>query len=314
MNVLVTGGAGFVGSHFVRALLADRLPGLEGVAVTVLDNLTYAGSFANLSAVTEHPRLDFVAGDVTETALLATVVRRHDAIVHFADSRDHPVTNMVGTHALLDAAHRHGVARFVHISTAEVYGSPPADDDAWPAEPPLAPASVHAATRAGADLLAQAYHRAHGLPVTIVRVTDTYGPRQHPARVVPHAVTALLDGGTVTLDDDRVRDWLHVDDHCRAVGLVLRDGRAGAVYHVGGSVEMGHRFLLELILRECGAGWERVEEVADPPAGDPRYPLDDDLIRRELGWLPRVEFEAGLAATVQWYRQNRDWWRPLLAG
>ncbi|MFI7603117.1 dTDP-glucose 4,6-dehydratase [Actinoplanes sp. NPDC049681] len=322
MNLLVTGGAGFIGSAFVRAVLADALPGLEGARVTVLDKLTYAGNFANLGPVAESKRLDFVPGDVCDAALVEPVVRKHDHVVHFAAeshvdrsivaAAEFATTNVLGTQILLDAALRHGIERFVHVSTDEVYGSVPSG--ACTETTPLSPTSPYAATKAGADLLALAFHRTHGLPVTVTRTANTYGPYQHPEKLIPRFVTALLEGRAVPLygDGSQVRDWVHVDDHCRATALVLTGGRPGEVYHVGGTEELTNKDLTELLLRECGADADRVEHVADRKGHDHRYALDDRRIRDELGYRPRVDFRAGLAETVQWYRDHPDWWRPLL--
>jgi dTDP-glucose 4,6-dehydratase len=319
-NLLVTGGAGFIGSGFVRAVLADALPGLAGARVTVLDKLTYAGNFANLGPVAENPRLDFVPGDVCDVALVETVVRGHDAIVHFAAeshvdrsiraAAEFATTNVIGTQVLLDAALRHGTSRFVHISTDEVYGS--IDTGAWTEASAVAPNSPYAATKAGADLLALAYHRTHGLPVVVLRAANNYGPYQHPEKLIPRFVTNLLSGRTVGLygDGSQIRDWVHVDDHCRGVALALLDGVAGTVYHVGGTAELTNRELTGMILEACGAGWDRVVAVADRKGHDHRYALDDGRIRRELGYRPLVEFRAGLAATIQWYRDHPGWWRP----
>ncbi|MEV4642620.1 dTDP-glucose 4,6-dehydratase [Actinoplanes sp. NPDC049548] len=322
MNLLVTGGAGFIGSGFVRAVLADALPGLEQARVTVLDKLTYAGNFANLGPVAENKRLDFVPGDVCDAALVESVLRRHDHVVHFAAeshvdrsilaAAEFATTNVVGTQILLDAALRHGVERFVHVSTDEVYGSIPSGS--WTEASPVAPNSPYAATKAGADLLALAYHRTHGLPVTVTRAANTYGPYQHPEKLIPRFVTNLLEGRTVPLygDGEQVRDWIHVDDHCRATALVLTRGRPGEVYHVGGNEELTNKDLTGLLLQECGAAWDRVEHVQDRKGHDQRYALDDTRIRTELGYRPQVDFRAGLAETVQWYRDHRDWWRPLV--
>ena len=327
MNLLVTGGAGFVGSHFVRSVLGGSLDGLDQGRVTVLDKLTYAGSFASLGPVAEHKRLDFVPGDVCDAALVDAVVRDHDAIVHFAHEPDPGVdvagrstltgaefaaTNVLGTQVLLDAALRHGTSRFLHVSTDEVYGS--IDAGAWTERSRLAPTSPYAATKAGADLLALAHHRTHGLPVVVTRCAHTYGPYQHPEKVIPRFVINLLSGRTVPLygDGSQIRDWVHVDDHCRAVALALTDGTAGAVYHVGGTVELSNRDLTGRLLELCGAGWDRVVNVPDRKGHDFRYALDDDKIRRELGYRPRIDFDAGLADTVRWYRDNEDWWRPLV--
>jgi dTDP-glucose 4,6-dehydratase len=352
MKLLITGGAGFLGSHFVRAVLADRLPGLEGASVTVLDKLGYAGSFANLGAVAEDPRLDFVPGDVADAPVVRGALRDHDAIVHFAAEtsaarsrlrgESFAQTNVTGTQVLLDEALRRGTGRFVQVSTGAVYGPIPAGanpasadpdgagldgadpdsagpdgadpDGAWTEDAALSPASPYAASKAGADLAALAFYRTHGLPVVVTRASDTYGPRQHPEKTIPRAVTHLLDGRTVPLaGDGPVREWLHAGDHCRAVALALLNGRAGEVYHVGGSVELADRDLIARILEACGAGWDRVVPAEPPPATEgTRQALNDDRIRRELGWRPEIEFEAGLAATIRWYRDHPRWWQPLL--
>jgi dTDP-glucose 4,6-dehydratase len=321
MNLLVTGGAGFIGSHFVRTVLADALPGLDGARVTVLDKLTYAGNFANLGPVAESKRLDFVPGDVCDAALMHTVVRGHDAIVHFAAeshvdrsvlaAAEFATTNVVGTQVLLDAALRHGTQRFLHVSTDEVYGS--IDAGAWTEQSALSPTSPYAATKAGSDLLALAYYRTHELPVVVTRSANTYGPYQHPEKLIPRFVTNLLSGRTVRGDGNQVRDWVHVDDHCRGVALALLQGAAGETYHIGGNAELSNREVIAMVLSACGAGWDRVVEVADRKGHDHRYALDDHRIRRELGYRPRIEFADGLAATVQWYRDNQEWWRPLIA-
>jgi dTDP-glucose 4,6-dehydratase len=322
MNLLVTGGAGFIGSHFVRSVLADALPGLAGARVTVLDKLTYAGNFASLGPVAESRRLDFVPGDICDAALVDTVVPGHDAIVHFAaeshvdrsiqGAADFTTTNVVGTQVLLDAARRHGTAKFVHVSTDEVYGS--IDTGAWTERSPIAPNSPYAATKAGSDLLALAAHRTHGLPVVVTRSANNYGPYQHPEKLIPRFVTNLLEGRSVPLygDGHQVRDWVHVDDHCHGTALVLLEGRAGEVYHIGGNQELTNRDLTGMLLAACDAGWGQVVQVEDRKGHDQRYALDDDRIRRELGYRPRVDFDAGLAATVQWYRDNAEWWRPLV--
>jgi dTDP-glucose 4,6-dehydratase len=322
MNLLVTGGAGFIGSHFVRSVLGDTLPGLAGARVTVLDKLTYAASFANLSPVTESKRLDFVPGDICDPALVDTVVRGHDAIVHFAaesdvdrsirSAADFASTNVVGTQVLLEAALRHGTDRFLQVSTDEVYGS--IDTGAWTERSPVAPNSPYAATKAGADLLALAFHRTHGLPVVVTRSANNYGPYQHPEKLIPRFVTNLLEGRTVPLygDGAQVRDWVHVDDNCRGTALALIEGQPGEVYHIGGNRELSNRELTGMLLAACGADWDRVVNVADRKGHDHRYALDDDRIRRELGYRPRVDFESGLAETVQWYRDNPEWWRPLI--
>jgi dTDP-glucose 4,6-dehydratase len=310
MKLLVTGGAGFIGSYFVRAVLADRLPGLAGASVTVLDRLAYAGNFANLGPVAESKRLDFVPADVSDGPVVGPALRGHDAVVHFAASRGG--ADVAGIQVLLDAALREDVDRFLHVSTGDVYGS--IDTGAWTERSPVSPGTPGAAAKAGADLMALAYHRAHGLPVVVTRSSDNYGPYQHPQETVPRLVTSLLDGRAARLygDGTRVRDWLHVDDHCHGLALALAEGRAGEIYHIGGSVELTDRDLAGIVLAECGAGWDRIEPADDGKGVDHRHALDDDKIRRELGWRPRVEFTSGLAGTVRWYRDHPGWWRPLL--
>jgi dTDP-glucose 4,6-dehydratase len=235
MNILVTGGAGFLGSTFVRSVLGDALPGLAGAQVTVLDKLTYAGNLTSLGPVAENPRLDFVAGDIGEAALVTSVLRGHDAIVHFAAEShvdrsiaagaDFARTNVVGTQVLLDAALRHGTERFLYVSTDEVYGS--ISDGAWTEASPIAPSSPYAASKAGGDLLALATHRTHELGVVVTRGANTYGPYQHPEKLIPRFVTGLLKGRTVPLygDGAQVRSWVHADDHCRGIALALTGGR-----------------------------------------------------------------------------------------
>jgi len=324
MRILVTGGAGFIGSEFVRATLAGELPDSAGTSVTVLDKLTYSGNLANLAPVADHPGLRFVQGDTCDPRLVDEVVAGHDVVVHFAAethvdrsivSADQFVrTNAVGTQLLLEAASRHGVGRFVHISTDEVYGS--IDEGSWTEESPLAPNVPYAASKAGSDLLALACHRTRGLDVVVTRCTNNYGQYQFPEKVIPYFITNLLDGQRVPLygDGRNRRDWLHVSDHCRAIQLVLLNGRPGEVYHIGGGTELSNNELTERLLDACCVGWDLVDYVTDRPGHDQRYSLDITKIREELGYEPRVGFADGLAATVEWYRANRDWWEPLKGG
>ncbi|WP_030662726.1 dTDP-glucose 4,6-dehydratase [Streptomyces rimosus] len=315
MKTLVTGGAGFIGSHFVRSLLAD---GSEQEAVTVLDALTYAGNLANLRSVQGDPRLRFVRGDILDGERVAELVAGHDAVVHLAaeshvdrsiaDGARFSSTNVLGTQTLLEAAVRAGGVTVVHVSTDEVYGSVPVGS--WTEEQPLAPSSPYAAAKAGSDLLALAYHRTHGLDVRITRCSNNYGPHQFPEKIIPLFITRLLQGRKVPLygDGSQVRDWLHVADHCRAIRLVLEGGRAGEVYNVGGGTELTNKHLTDRLLDACGADWDSVEHVADRKGHDQRYSVDWSKIRDELGYEPRHTFDTGLADTVAWYRQHRDWW------
>ncbi|MEU8733328.1 MULTISPECIES: dTDP-glucose 4,6-dehydratase [Streptomyces] len=317
MNILVTGAAGFIGSRYVGRLLASDPPGAP--RITVLDALTYAGTTANLEL--GHPRLDFVHGDVRDAALVDKLTAGADQVVHFAAeshvdrsihaASDFVLTNVVGTQNLLDAALRHGVATFVHVSTDEVYGS--VESGSATEEHPLRPSSPYAASKASGDLLALSYHRTHGLDVRVTRCSNNYGPRQYPEKLVPLFVTHLLDGRRVPLygDGRNVRDWLHVDDHCRGVDLVRTRGRAGEVYNIGGGTELSNRDLTALLLDACGAGPDRIVHVADRKGHDLRYSVDWSKAREELGYRPRRDFATGLAETVAWYRDNRDWWEPL---
>jgi dTDP-glucose 4,6-dehydratase len=317
MNLLVTGAAGFIGSCYVRTLLAPGAP--DAPHVTVLDKLTYAGNLDNLEL--DHPRLRFVQGDIRDAELVDKLMGEADQVVHFAaeshvdrsisGATDFVLTNVVGTQTLLDAALRHRVGPFVHISTDEVYGS--IESGSWPEDHPLSPNSPYSASKASSDLLALAYHRTHGLDVRVTRCSNNYGPRQYPEKVIPLFVTNLLDGKKVPLYGEglNVRDWLHVEDHCQGIELVRTKGRAGEVYNIGGGTELSNKELTELLLQACGAGWDRVEYVEDRKGHDLRYSVDWGKARDELGYRPRHDFTGGLADTVAWYRDNRAWWEPL---
>jgi dTDP-glucose 4,6-dehydratase len=326
MDILVTGGAGFIGSHFVRGLLNNEFPLAPGgaftdAAVTVVDKVTYAGNRANLPE--SHPRLRFVRGDICDRELMLELSRGQDAVVHFAaeshvdrslvSADDFVQTNVVGTHCVLEAAMAARVGRVVHVSTDEVYGS--IAEGSWTEEWPLSPNSPYAASKAASDLIALAYVRTHGLDLSITRCTNNYGPYQHPEKFIPLFATNLLTGRPAPLygDGSNRREWLQVSDHCRAIFAVLTKGRAGHVYNVGGGTERSNRQIADELLRLCGARPELVARVADRKAHDLRYALDDSKIRAELGYQPLVPFEQGLADTVAWYRENAAWWRPLAA-
>ncbi|MCQ1580600.1 dTDP-glucose 4,6-dehydratase [Streptomyces parvus] len=321
MRIVVTGGAGFIGSHFVRQSLTGAYTGGVVPEVVVLDKLTYAGNRANLAPVADDPRLDFVHGDIGDRVLAAEVLKRGDLVVHFAaeshvdrsigGSEDFIRTNVLGTQVLLEVSLRAGVGKFVHVSTDEVYGS--IDEGSWSEDRPLEPNSPYSASKASSDLLVRAFHRTHGLPVCITRCSNNYGPYQNPEKVIPLFVTRLLDGSRVPLygDGGHVRDWLHVDDHCRAVALVAEKGEAGGVYNIGGGTELANRELTERLLRMTGADWSMVERVADRKGHDRRYSVDITKISTELGYRPQVSFDEGLAETVEWYKKRRDWWEPL---
>ncbi len=322
MRLLVTGGAGFIGSHYVRTLLAGGYPGYEDADVTVYDKLTYAGNLENLAPVADSPRYRFVQADILDGATLDEVLPGHDAVINFAaeshvdrsisGAADFVLTNAVGVQTLLDACLRAGIPRVVQVSTDEVYGS--IAEGSFREGDPLEPNSPYSAAKAGGDLIARAYYVTHRLNVSITRCTNNYGPYQYPEKVIPLFVTNLLDGRRVPLYGDglNVRDWLHVDDHCRGIQLVLDKGRAGEVYNIGGGVELTNRELTERLLAATGRDWDSyVSYVEDRKGHDRRYSLSDDKIRAELGYQPQVSFEQGLPETVQWYRDHEAWWRPM---
>jgi dTDP-glucose 4,6-dehydratase len=321
LRIVVTGGAGFIGSNFVRRVLTDTYEGLEDAEVTVLDALTYSGNLANLAPVATSARYSFVHGDIRDAALLDHVLPGVDAIVHFAaeshvdrsvrDAAPFVSTNVDGTQQLLDAAVRHQVGRFVHVSTDEVYGS--IETGSWREDHILEPNSPYAASKASSDLLARAWHRTHGLNISVTRCSNNYGTYHFPEKLIPLFVTNLLDGLPVPLygDGENVRDWLHVDDHCRGIAMVLTRGAAGEIYNVGGGTELTNRQLTELLLEATDRDWSFVTQVEDRKGHDRRYSVDIGKISSTLGYQPQVDFTAGLADVVDWYRDNRAWWEPL---
>ncbi|GAA2422093.1 dTDP-glucose 4,6-dehydratase [Actinomadura vinacea] len=318
MRVLVTGGAGFIGSHYVRELVSGAYPAWAGAEVTVLDRLTYAGNLANLEPV--EGDVGFVHGDICNDELLAHLVPGHDVVINFAaeshvdrsiaSAGEFVRTNVQGVQALMRACLDAGTPRVVQVSTDEVYGS--IDAGSWDESAPLAPNSPYSAAKAGGDMIARAYARTHGLPVSITRCGNNYGPYQYPEKVVPLFATNLMDGRAVPLygDGGNVRDWIHVADHCRGIQLVAEAGEPGGVYHIAGTEELTNLQLTERLLDAFGAGWDMVERVPDRKGHDRRYSLDDAKLRA-LGYAPRVGFEDGLAETIRWYEDNRDWWEPL---
>ncbi|MEU4515632.1 dTDP-glucose 4,6-dehydratase [Nonomuraea wenchangensis] len=304
-RVLVTGGAGFIGSHFARSL--------HDVYVTVLDKLTYAGDLTNLEGVSH----EFVHGDICDAGLLARVVPGHDLVVNFAAEShvDRSIagpsefmrTNALGTQTLLQACLEAGVPKVVQVSTDEVYGS--IDIGSWDESAPVRPRSPYAASKAGGDLIARAYAVTYGMDVSITRCGNNYGPRQYPEKIIPLFVTRLLRGEKVPLygDGGNVRDWIHVGDHCAGIRLVAEKGAPGEVYHIAGTAELTNRELTARLLEACGRDWDLVEHVADRKGHDRRYSLDDSKLRA-LGYRPEVPFEQGLKDTVRWYAEHRDRW------
>ncbi|WP_336115042.1 dTDP-glucose 4,6-dehydratase [Streptomyces sp. PTD9-10] len=322
MRFLVTGGAGFIGSHYVRTLLADGYPGYEGAHVTVVDKLTYAGNTANLPM--DHPRLTFVREDICDLPALLDVFPGHDAVIHFAAeshvdrsieaAHEFVRTNVGGTQNVLEAALRSGVERVVHVSTDEVYGS--IAEGSWTEKWPLEPNTPYAASKAGSDLVARSYWKTHGLDLSITRCSNNYGPHQHPEKLIPLFITNLLEGKRVPLygDGRNIREWLHVDDHCRGIQLVLTKGQAGEVYNIGGGNERTNVQITHALLELLGAGESMIRRVADRKGHDLRYSIEETKIREELGYAPLTSFEQGLADTVAWYRDNPGWWKAAKYG
>ncbi|MEU7577814.1 dTDP-glucose 4,6-dehydratase [Streptomyces sp. NPDC041068] len=320
MRIVVTGGAGFIGSNFVRHAVQGEYEGLAGADVVVVDKLTYAGRKENLSPVLDHSSLRFVEADICDAASMSDVLRGVDLVVHFAaeshvdrsisGAEEFVRTNVLGTQTLLTAALEAGVGEFVHVSTDEVYGSLDTEGTPWTEEEPLSPNSPYAASKASSDLMALAFHRTHGLPVCVTRGSNTYGPYQYPEKIIPLFVSHLLADRKVPLygDGANVRDWLHVDDHCRGIALVAAGGEPGEVYNVGGGTELTNRALTERLLELLGKDASMVERVADRKGHDRRYAMDISKISGALGYKPAVPFDDGLAATVDWYRTHHGLW------
>ena len=322
MKILVTGGAGFIGSAFVRMVLAET-----GDAVTNLDKLTYAGNLENLQPVEGHPRYRFVEGDICDKRLVGSLLaeEKPDAMVHFA-AESHvdrsilspaPVieTNLSGTFVLLEAARLAGTGRFVHVSTDEVYGSlePPLEATE---EFPLNPSSPYSASKAGSDLLARSYFVTYKLPVVITRASNNYGPYQFPEKLIPLMIANALEGRPLPVYGDgmQVRDWLYVDDHCRGILAVLRQGREGQIYNIGGNRSLPNLDVVRRVLAATGKPESLIQPVTDRPGHDRRYALSSEKLTRETGWRPLINFEAGLAQTIDWYRANRAWVERVRSG
>jgi dTDP-glucose 4,6-dehydratase len=318
-RLLVTGGAGFIGSNFVRRMLQRN----SDVQIVVLDKLTYAGNLANLADVAADPRYRFVKGDIGDADLVDMLAAEVDAIVNFAAeshvdrSIERPdafiQTDVHGTFVLLEAARRHDHQRYLQISTDEVYGHVPVGSSAESAA--LEARSPYSASKAGGDLLTRAYHTTYGLPTMITRASNNFGPYQYPEKVVPLFVTNAIDDDPLPLygDGQQIRDWLFVDDHCDAIALVLSDGEPGEIYNVGGGNELTNLELTRSILELLDKPDSLVRHVADRPGHDRRYSVDSSKIRG-LGWAPTCTFADALRRTVDWYRDREDWWRPLKSG
>jgi len=323
MKLLVTGGAGFIGSAFVRLLLNSA----DSPRVVNLDKLTYAGNLENLEAVAAKPNYRFVHGDICDAALVDAVLseEKPDVMVHFAAEShvDRSIfspsasfeTNLRGTFTLLEAARAHQVPRLVHISTDEVYGSleaPLEADETFP----LNPSSPYSASKAGSDLLARSYFTTYKLPVVITRASNNYGPYQFPEKLLPLMISNALEGRPLPVygDGQQVRDWLYVDDHCGAIRAVMEKGREGEIYNIGGSRSLPNLEVVRKILAATGASDDLIRYVVDRPGHDRRYALSSAKLMRETGWAPQTTFEEGLAHTIDWYRGNRAWVERVKSG
>ena len=319
MTMLVTGGAGFIGSNFIRHMLTEH----PDTRIVNLDALTYAGNLENLRDVADNPNYTFVRGDICDPETVAAVFRDHpiDTIVHFAaeshvdrsisDGAAFVRTNVLGTFTLLDCARKHGVRRFIHISTDEVYGS--TREGSFAETDTLNPSSPYSSSKAASDLLARSFFITHGLPVIVTRCTNNYGPYQFPEKLIPFFTTNLLQGKKVPVygTGRNIRDWLYVIDHCRAIDFILQHGEPGEIYNIGGGAERTNLEITRKILELLGEDESMIEYVPDRKGHDFRYSLDFGKLRK-LGWKPAYRFDDALEATVKWYVENEWWWRPLI--
>ena len=320
MKILVTGGAGFIGSNFVRNLLAGAYCSYSEIdSVSVLDNLSYAGNVENLAAVWSDPKFRFILGDICDLEVIYPALDGQDLIVHFAaeshvdrsinDSYPFFNTNVIGTQRLLEVARKLNVSTFIYVSTDEVYGT--ISSGSWSEDSPLLPNSPYAASKAASDLMVRSYHRTYGMDVRTTRCSNNYGPFQYPEKVIPLFVTNLIIKKPLPMygDGSNVRDWIHVDDHCRGIWLVATRGKAGNVYNIGGRNELSNLELAETILTEMGETRSRIEFVGDRKGHDLRYSVDSSKILAELGFEPKIDFKLGLKSTIDWYISNALWWK-----
>jgi dTDP-glucose 4,6-dehydratase len=319
MRLLVTGGAGFIGSNYIRMLVDGELKGIS--KIIVLDKLTYSGNKQNLIDL-DSSSYEFIQGDICDTDLVSKLSKQVDAIVNFAaeshvdrsidSSKVFIQTNVSGTHTLLESARKNNLTIFLQVSTDEVYGS--ISEGSWDENFPLQPNSPYAASKASADLISQAYHRTYGMDVRITRCSNNYGPYQYPEKVIPLFITNLIEGKKVPLYGQglNIRDWLHVTDHCRGIHLVLTKGKSGDVFNVGGGRELSNIELTRIILQAIGVSEESIERVADRLGHDFRYSLSIEKITKQLGYKPVVDFESGISQTIKWYKSNQEWWKPLV--
>ena len=319
MKLLVTGGAGFIGSNFIHYWLAKY----PNDSIINLDLLTYAGNLENLTDIETNPNYKFVQGDICDVELVNKLVSEVDIIVHFAaeshvdrsilNSADFIRTNVEGTRVLLEAAKNNGNKRFHHISTDEVFGALSFDSPKFTETTPYDPRSPYSASKASSDHLARAYYHTHGLPITISNCSNNYGPYQHPEKLIPHFITNLIEGKNVTVygEGKNIRDWIHVDDHNRGVDLILKNGKIGETYCLGGNSERSNIDMTHDILSLMGQGEDMIDYVADRLGHDLRYAIDYSKAQTELGFEPKISLNEGLSATIDWYKNNHAWWSKI---
>ncbi|MBN2884963.1 dTDP-glucose 4,6-dehydratase [Patescibacteria group bacterium] len=320
MKLLVTGGAGFIGSNFIHYWLKNH----PEDDIVNIDALTYAGNLSSLDDIADNPHYRFVKGDITDINLVESLVAEVDTIVHFAaeshvdrsilNSADFVRTNIEGTRVLLDAAKRHGGIRFHHISTDEVFGALDMNGEKFSENTPYDPRSPYSASKAASDHLVRSYFHTHNLPITISNCSNNYGPYQYPEKLIPLFITNLIDNKAVPVYGQgiNVRDWIHVDDHNRGIDLILSKGRLGETYCLGGDSEQSNLQITKNILSLMDKSEKMIEYVGDRPGHDLRYAIDFSKAKKELGWEPQINFADGLAQTVAWYRNNESWWRPII--
>jgi dTDP-glucose 4,6-dehydratase len=322
MHVLVTGAAGFIGSNFVRMTAQGAFPQIS--QVTVLDKLTYAGVIANLDQAKTMSGYTFIKGDICDSNLVKSLIANVDAVINFAaeshvdrsidGAADFVQTNIVGVQTLLDACKDSGRnPRFIQVSTDEVYGS--IETGSWTEESPLLPNSPYSASKAGGELLARSYNKTHGLDVVITRCSNNYGPFHFPEKLIPLFVTNLIEGKQIPVygSGKNIRDWLHVDDHCRGIYAVLTKGKSGHAYNIGGGRELTNLEITHMILDAMVADENSIQFIEDRKGHDLRYSVDWSKSQNELGYEPKVTFEEGLSQTIEWYKENENWWKPLKA-
>ncbi|MFC1756427.1 dTDP-glucose 4,6-dehydratase [Patescibacteria group bacterium] len=322
MKLLVTGGAGFIGSNFIHHIL-KKYPDYK---VVNLDFLTYAGNLENLHEIKKNPNYEFVRGDINNKKLINKLTKNSDMIVHFAaeshvdrsiiDSSGFIHTNINGTHMLLEAARMNGNKRFHHVSTDEVYGSLSSDEPGFNENTAYDPRSPYSASKAASDHLVRAYYHTYKLPITISNCSNNYGPYQFPEKLIPLFITNLSEGKKIPLygDGENIRDWLHVEDHCEAIDLIVQKGKIGETYCIGGDTEKTNKEITYKILELMEKDEEMIEFVKDRPGHDRRYAIDFSKIKSEMGWSPKIDFENGLKKTIEWYKNNQQWWKNIKSG